>query len=120
MKFGIGIYFDGGKVLKIVSTLYPDPRGQGALKQGMGCIYSLNRETRQKFYKTKVVGKDHFSRGGSYFWDPNLDLEGPGPHVLLEPWSIIFRQILLNQSCSAPFPVANFGSYGPSRPSHDP
>jgi hypothetical protein len=44
------IYLDGGKVLKIVSTLYPDPRGQGALKQGMGCIYSLNREARQKLY----------------------------------------------------------------------
>ena len=102
MKFGIGIYFDGGKVLKIVSTLYPDPRGQGALKQGMGCIYSLNRETRQKLYSTKVVGKDCFSGGGSYFWDPNLDLEGPGPHVLLEPWSIIFRQSLLLKSCSAP------------------
>jgi hypothetical protein len=50
VKFGIGIYFDGGKVLKIVSTLYPDPRVRGALKQGMGCIYSLNHETRQKFY----------------------------------------------------------------------
>jgi hypothetical protein len=50
VKFGIGIYFDGGKVLKIVSTLYPNPRGQGALKQGMGSIYSLNRETRQKLY----------------------------------------------------------------------
>jgi hypothetical protein len=102
VKFGIGIYFDGGKVLETVSTLYPDPRGQGALKQGMGCIYSLNRETSQKIYKTKVVGKDHFSRGGSYFWDPNPDLEGPGPHVLLEPWSIIFRQSLLHKSCSAP------------------
>jgi hypothetical protein len=50
VKFGIGIYFDGGKVLKMVLTLYPDPRDQGALKQGMGCIYSLNRETSQKFY----------------------------------------------------------------------
>jgi len=75
----------------------------GALKQGMGCIYSLNHETRQKFYKTKVVGKDHFRGwGGSYFWDPNPDLEGPGPHVLLEPWSIIFRQSLLYKRCSTP------------------
>jgi len=32
----------------MVSTLYPDPRGQGALKQGRGCIYSLNLETSQK------------------------------------------------------------------------
>ena len=67
MKFGIVIYFDGGKVLKIVSTLNPDPRGQGALKQGIGCIYSLNRETRQKFYKTKVVGKDRF-RGADHIF----------------------------------------------------
>jgi len=36
VKFGIGIYFDGGKVLKIVSTLYPDPRGQGGPKTGYG------------------------------------------------------------------------------------
>jgi hypothetical protein len=50
VKFCIGIYFVGGKVLKIVSTLYPNPGVRGALKQGKGCIYSLNRETRQKFY----------------------------------------------------------------------
>ncbi len=37
-------------------------------KQGLECIYSLNRETRQKFYKTKVVWKACFSGGGSYFW----------------------------------------------------
>ncbi len=98
MKFGIGIYFDGEKVLKMVLTLYPDPRGQGGPKQGLGCIHSLNRETRQHFYKTKVIGKDGFSGGGSYIWACNLDLEGPGPHVLLEPWSIIFRQSLLNRS----------------------
>ncbi len=52
MKFGIGIYFDGEKVLKMVSTLYWH---QGGPKQGLGCIYSLNYETRQNFYKTKVV-----------------------------------------------------------------
>ena len=86
----------------MVSTLYPDPRGQGALKQGMGCIYSLNRETRQKLYKTKVVGKVCFSGSRAYFWARNLDLEGPGPHVLLEPWSVILRQSLLHKICSAP------------------
>ena len=102
VKFGIGIYFDGRKVLSMVSTLYPDPWGQGGPKQGLGCIYSLNRENRQKFNKTKVVGKDCFSGGGSYFWAPNPDLEGPGPHMLLEPWSIIFRQRLYNKSCNAP------------------
>ncbi len=70
VKFGIEIYFDGRKVLSMVLTLYPDPRGQGALKQGMGCIYSLNRETRQKFYKTKVVGKDGFRGGRIIFLGP--------------------------------------------------
>jgi hypothetical protein len=35
VKFGIGIYFDGEKVLKMVLTLYPDPRGQGGPKQGL-------------------------------------------------------------------------------------
>ncbi len=73
---------------------YPDPQGQWGPKQGLESICSLNRETRQKFYKTKVVGKVCFSGGRSYFWSCNLDLEGPGPHVLLEPWSIIFRKIL--------------------------
>jgi hypothetical protein len=82
----------------MVSTLYPNPRGQGGPKQGLGCIYSLNHETRQKFYKTKVVGKECFSGGRSYFWACNPDLEGPGPHVLLEPWSINFSQSLLNRS----------------------
>ncbi len=100
MKFGTGIYFNGEKVLKIVSTLYPDLRGQGGDKQGLEIIYSLNCETRQKIYKTKVVGKVCFSGCGSYFWACNPDLEEPGPHVLLEPWSIIFRQSLLNKRCS--------------------
>ena len=67
MKFGKLIYFDGEKAIKMVSTLYPNPWGQGGPKQGMGCIYSLNRATRENFYKTKVVGKDCFSGGGSYF-----------------------------------------------------
>ena len=81
MKFGIGIYFDGEKVLKMVSTLYPDPQGQGGPKQGLGCIYSLNHGTKQKLYKAKVVGRACFSRDGSYVWARNPDLEGPGHHV---------------------------------------
>jgi hypothetical protein len=68
------------------------PLGSGGPKQGLESIYSLNRETRKKNYLTKVVGKVCFSWGGSYFWARNPDPEGPGPHVLLEPWSIIFRQ----------------------------
>ncbi len=33
----------------------------GGPKQVLEGIYSLNRETRQKFYKTKVVGKVYIS-----------------------------------------------------------
>ena len=36
VKFGMVIYFDGRKVLKMVSTLYPDPRGQGGPTIGYG------------------------------------------------------------------------------------
>jgi hypothetical protein len=74
------------------------PWGQRGPKQGLESMYRLNHETRQKFYKTKFVGKVCFSGGRSYFWAHNPDLEGPGPHVLLEPWSIIFGQILLYKS----------------------
>ena len=82
-------------------SLDPKP-GVGGPKQGLERIYSLKRETRQKFYKTKVVGKVCFCGGGSYFWAQNPDPEGPGPHVLLEPWSIIFRQLLIYKMCSTP------------------
>ena len=77
-------------------------RGQGGPKQGLESIYSRNRETWKKVYKTKVVGKVCFSGGGSYFCAHNQDLEGPGPHVLLEPWSIISRQILIYKMYSTP------------------
>ncbi len=63
---------------------------------------NLNCSSGDKTCETKVVGKDCFSGGGSYFWEPNLDLEGPGPHVLLEPWSVILRQSLLHKICSMP------------------
>ncbi len=81
-----------------------DPRGQGGPKQGLESIYSLNGETRQKVYKTKVVGKVCFSGGRSYFWARNPDLEGPGPHVLLEQWSIIFQAKFITQKFIACLP----------------
>jgi hypothetical protein len=77
--------------------------GSGGPKQGLESIYSRNRETRKNFYKTTVVGKVCFSGGGSYFMARYLDPEGPGLHVLLEPWSIVFGQILLYKRCSTPF-----------------
>jgi hypothetical protein len=74
-----------------------DPQSQRGPKQGLESIFSLNHETRQKVYKTKVVGKICFSEGGSYFWARNPDLEGPGPHVLLEPCSINFQAKFITQ-----------------------
>ncbi len=53
------------KVFSMVSTLYPDPQGQGALNRAWSASSVSLGKT---FIKTKVVGKDHFSGGGSYFW----------------------------------------------------
>ena len=46
----------------------------GGPKQVLEGIYSLNCTTRQKLYKTKVVGQSCFSGGRSCFWLCNLDL----------------------------------------------
>ena len=63
--------------------------------QGMGCIKAVWSAPRasvvhfgRNFIKQKLQGApDH----GSLFWTPNLDLEVPGPSVLLEPWSVTFK-----------------------------
>ncbi len=48
-----------------------DPKkGFGGPKQGLEKIYSLNCDTRQKFHKTKVVGKVCFSGGPIIFFGP--------------------------------------------------
>jgi hypothetical protein len=49
-----------------------------------------------------------------------MHLEGPGPHVLLELWSIIFRQKTKNKSCSAPSQIINLVKFQPPRLSLDP
>jgi hypothetical protein len=55
------------------------------------------------YMKQKLLGRSVLGGGGgSYFWAQNPDPEGPGPHVHLEPWSIIFRQLLMYKMCSAP------------------
>jgi hypothetical protein len=79
------------------------PPGTGGPKQGLESIYSWNRETRKKIYKTKVVGKICFSGGGSYFWARHLDPEGPGPHVLLD----LFQANFNIQNVQYSFPVVN-------------
>ncbi len=72
--------WSGLDLLELALTLN---QGSGGPKQGLERIYSLNRETRQNFYKTEVVVKIYFSGGGLYFGARNPDLEGHGPHVLL-------------------------------------
>jgi hypothetical protein len=54
VKFGIGIYFDGGKVLKMVSTLYPDPQGQGALNRVWRASTASTVRLGKKFIKQKL------------------------------------------------------------------
>ena len=51
-------------------------------------VWNLNSAFWQILYKTKVVGHPQLSGGRSPIWTPNPDLEGPGPGVLLEPWSL--------------------------------
>ena len=53
-----------------------------------------NRWTDQNEFGTEDSGDR------SPFLTPNPDLEGPGPSVLLEPWSLTFKGSLLNKSCS--------------------
>ena len=65
-----------------LDTLYPDP--QGGPKEGQVGFRSLSRGFGQKFYQTKVAGHPQLSGVG-------LNLEGPGPGVLLEPPCLAFK-----------------------------
>jgi hypothetical protein len=78
------------------------PGVRGALNRVWRASTAATVRLGKKIYKTKVVGKVCFSGGGSYFLARNPDPEGPGPHVLLEPWSIILRQLLIYKMCSTP------------------
>ena len=73
--------------LDLLDLAQTQNQGSGGPKQGLNC------STRWKLYKTKVVGKVGFSGSRGYFWARNPDLEGPGPHVLLEPWSVMAKFI---------------------------
>ncbi len=67
------------------------PRGSGGPKQGLETIYSLNCETRQKVYKTKVVGKRseaRMSRG------KNCRYPDPTYHTLRLTYLATFPQII--------------------------
>ena len=84
IKLGTEVVLKGWKVLGGFQPGTPHPRYR-ACKGGMGCLWRLNHAFWQKLYKTKVARGPQFSGCGSPFWTPNLDPEGPGPHVLLEP-----------------------------------
>ena len=70
MKFGMEVVLEDGKVL-----------GKVLQPPGYRALWSLSCASFENFSKQK------FSGGGSPFWTPNLDLERPWPHDLLEPWS---------------------------------
>ena len=70
------------------STQYPHPPGMGCVKGVRGSSGASAAHFGKSFIKTKVAGCPQFSGGRSPFWTPNPDLEGPWPHVLLEPWSL--------------------------------
>ncbi len=55
VKFHIGIYFDCGKDLSMVLTLYPDTLGQGALNKFWGAS-TASIVQLWKCFKTKFVG----------------------------------------------------------------
>jgi hypothetical protein len=54
VKFGIGIYFDGEKVLKMVLTLYPTPLGQRALNRVWGASIASTVRLGKDFIKPKL------------------------------------------------------------------
>ncbi len=83
------------RFLKWFRLCTPTPRVRGALKRVWGASRASNVRLGKKFIKQKLQGRTILVGA-----DP--DLEGPGPHVLLEPWSIIFRQSLQHKSCSVP------------------
>ena len=67
-----------------VSTQYPHPRVQGV--SGASAVHF-----GKNFIKQKLQGAPDLEGVGHHFWAPNPDLEGPGPHVLLETWSITMK-----------------------------
>ena len=66
-----------------------------------GCEIQIAGQIGMKF-GTEVVIEGRKVLGGVDPVPPTPgDLEGPGPHVLLEPWSLTFKGSLLNQCRSA-------------------
>ena len=88
------VVFVTNSYLMRLDTLYPDLRVWGGPKGGQVGICSPSCAFGGTLYQTKVEGHTQLSGGRSPFWTPNPDLEGPGPSVLLEPWSFTFKESL--------------------------
>ena len=87
MKFGTEVVLEGGKVLGGVSTRYPHPPGTGCVKGVRGASGASTVRFGENFIKQKL-------QGAPDFWAPNPGPEGPGPPVLLEPWSLTMKDSL--------------------------
>ncbi len=100
MKFDRGILFNGGKVRSWDLTPYPKPEVRG---QGVSCASAASAiQFGDNFIKQKLQGNPCFRGGVSHFQICNLDPEGPGPPVLLEPWSINFTLIIIQAMPGTP------------------
>jgi hypothetical protein len=69
----------------------------------------------KNFAKQKLYSIHDLEWDITHHWTQNPDLEGPRPHVLLELWSIIFRQSLQNKHRSAPSKIVNLVRFQPPR-----
>ncbi len=67
VTFGLGIFFNDGKVLSCVLTQYPNHRGQGAQNRDQWGLCSLNGAIWQGLKRTKVVEHPCFSGGAHVF-----------------------------------------------------
>ena len=79
------------------STLAPG--FEGGQKGILVGFWSLRCAFWRTLYQTKVAGHPQLSGVRSPVWIPNLDLEGPGPSGLLEPWCFIPKESLKHKSC---------------------
>jgi hypothetical protein len=67
-------------------------------------------------YKTNVKEHFHFIGGCSHFWTHHSDLEGHGPYLFLELWSIdgVLSHSMLSRArmlCALMLPVTNVTVY---------
>ncbi len=75
----------------------------------------MNMQLGKNFAKQKLCSIHDLEWDITHHWTQNPDLEGPRPHVLLELWSIIFRQSLKNKHCSALSKIVTLVRFQPPR-----